>query len=104
MEIEDIVPATLKPEPNTVAWVIITPVVPVLVRVNVWELFEPGATAPKTRLVVLAASTPGVAPFEVVFAGAPALVSPMQPEVVRVVMNRVAIMANNARRVCCFGS
>jgi hypothetical protein len=95
METEDIAPTTLKPGPKTAAWEIVTAAVPVFVRVTVCMLFEPGATLPKLILVALAASTPADALFEVVFPGVPALVSPTQPEIDKVVSNSVPRMANS---------
>jgi hypothetical protein len=66
----------------TVAWEIVTIVVPVLVRVKVWGLLDPAATFPKFRLVALAASVPEVVEFEFELdfpGGVPAPVKPTQP-------------------------
>jgi hypothetical protein len=85
MATEDIPPTTLNPVPATVACEIVTVAVPVFVRVNVWEEFEPKVTLPKVKLVALAARVPVPvveAALEVVLlvAGVPAPVSPVQPE------------------------
>jgi hypothetical protein len=83
METEDIPHTTLKPAPVTVAWEIVTPAVPVLVRVKVWGLLDPAATFPKFRLVALAASVPEEEEeFEPELGfpgGVPAPVNPTQP-------------------------
>jgi hypothetical protein len=78
METDDIPPTTLKPAPVTVASEIVTGAVPVLVRVRVWGLLDPGATFPKLKLVAFAASVPdGV---ELDFdAGDPAPANPVHP-------------------------
>jgi hypothetical protein len=94
MEIAAIAPETLKPEPKTVAWEIVTGSVPELVRVNICELFEPRGTLPKSTLVVFGASTP--AEVEPGLFKLPALVNPTQPERVRMLMNSVKIMADSA--------
>ena len=97
-------PTTLKPAPVTVAREIVTAAVPVLVRVMVWGLLDPGATFPKFRLVGLAASVPEEAGFEVELGltwGVPAPVKPMQPESDRTARN-ARIRANgpsSARRM-----
>jgi len=83
METDDMPPTTLNPAPVTVACVIVTVAVPVLVRVKVWGLLDPAATFPKFRLIGLAASVPGEAGFEVELdfaGGVPAPVKPTQPE------------------------
>ena len=79
METEAIPPTTLKPAPVTVAWEIVITVVPVLLRVKVWGLFDPRATLPKLRLVALAASVPKLEPELDFPAGVPAPVKPTQP-------------------------
>lgn len=94
----------LKPEPETVVSEIITDEVPVFVRVNVCKLFEPMGIFPKLKVVVLGASTPGVVLPEPGFDGVPALVNPTQPEIDKIVMKSVAIMANIASELCCLGS
>src|SRR5271169_6756442 len=78
METEDIPPATLNPAPVTVAWEIVTAAVPVLVRVKVCGLLEPGTTFPKFRLVAFGASVPDEVELDFA-AGVPALVSPVHP-------------------------
>jgi hypothetical protein len=90
-------------EPTTVASEIITAAVPVLVRVNVRKLVEPMCTFPKLTVVALGASTPGVL-LEPGFVGLPALVNPTQPEMDKVAMKSVAIMANIANDLRCLGS
>src|ERR1700687_1351137 len=104
METEDVPPTTLKPGPETVAWEIMIAVVPLFVRVTGCILFEPVATFPKLNVEALAASTPGVVPFEFVFPGVPAFVNPAQPEINKVVIRSVAKMANSARELRCFAS
>ena len=90
-------------EPKTVASEIITAAVPVFVRVNVRKLVEPIRTFPKLTVVALGASTPG-ALLEPGFVGLPALVNPTQPEMDKVAMKSVAIMANIANDLRCLGS
>src|SRR5258706_2956945 len=90
-------------EPKTVQEEFITAAVPVFVRVNVRKLVEPMRTFPKLTAVALGASTPG-ALLEPGFVGLPALVSPTQPEMDRVAMKSVAIMANIANDLRCLGS
>ena len=103
METEDIPPTTLKPAPVTVTLEIIIADVPLFVRVKVCKLFKPGATFPKVKLVVLAASVLDGVLVEPVFVGAPALVNPTQPEVVKVISSVVRI-ANKASGLCRFES
>lgn len=50
--------ATLKPEPEIVACVILTAAVPVFVMLKVCVALTPMATLPKTSVVALEASTP----------------------------------------------
>jgi hypothetical protein len=77
----------------------VTDAVPVLVRVSVWELPEPGATFPKLRLVALAASDPEEPVVELAFAaGVPVPVKPVQPEIDRAV-KRTAIIASEVGEV-----
>ena|ERR1700674_629756 len=103
METEDIPPMTLKPAPVTVALEIRTAAVPVFVSVNDCELFEPVPTLPKLKLVALAASVLVGVLVEPVFEGAPALVNPTQPDIVKLIIS-VVRMANKASGLCCFGS
>ena|ERR1700686_3457712 len=103
METEDITPTRLKPAPVTDALEIRTATVPVFVSVKVCELFEPGATFPKLKLVALAASVLEGVLAEPVFDGVPALVNPTQPEIVKEISNVVRI-ANKASWPRCFGS
>src|ERR1700730_15076051 len=104
METADIPPVTLKPEPETVAWEIVTAAVPEFVSVNVCELFEPMGTLPKLTAVVLGARMPGVVLLEPGFDGVPALVNPAQPEMDKIAMNSVAIVANIASELFCLGN
>ena len=99
-----ITPLRLNPEPETAAWEIVTAVMPEFVRVNVCRLFEPIGTFPKLRVVVLGARVPGAVLLEPVFDGVPALVKPTQPEMDKIAMKRVAIVANVASELCCSGS
>ena len=103
METEDIPPTRLNPAPVTVALEIVIVVVPVFVRVKVCVLFKPGATFPKVKFVALAASVPAGVLVEPVFAGAPALVKPTQPEMVKVITSIIRI-ANKASGLRCFGN
>jgi hypothetical protein len=72
------------------ALVSVTPKVPLL----------PIATLAKLRLVALAASALEAVLFELVFAGAPPLVNPTQPEIDKV-NNRIARTPNQANGPCC---
>jgi len=72
------------------ALVSVTPKVPLL----------PIATLAKLRLVALAASALETVLFELVFAGAPALVNPTQPEIDKV-KHRIARTPNQVNGLCC---
>ena len=104
METAVVAPETLKPEPETVAWEIVTAAAPEFVSVNVCELFEPIATFPKSTLVVFGASTPAVVEFEPGLLGLPALVKPTQPEIDRMPTKSARRMADNASELYCVGT
>jgi len=103
-EIVVITPVRRKPDPETVAWEMVTAVVPEFVRVNVCKLFAPIDTFPKSRVVVLGARVPKAALLEPGFDGVPALVNPTQPEIDKIEIKSVAIVANVASELCCVRS
>lgn len=68
--------------------------VPVLARVNVWEVLDPAGTFPKLILVVLAASVPVDAVSEVLLAaGVPAPVNPVHPEIDKAAIRAKKVMS-----------
>ena len=95
-------PLAENPAPEMLTLETVTLEFPALVNVTPKVLLPPIFTLPKLRLVALAASALEAVLFELVFAGAPALVTPAQPEIDRVI-NRVARTPNQVNGLCCLG-
>ena len=95
-------PFAENPAPEMLTLETITLEFPALVNVTPNVLLPPILTLAKLRLVALSASALEAVLFELVFAGAPVLVNPTQPEIEKV-KNRVARTLNQLNGLCCFG-
>ncbi len=93
-------PLAENPAPEMLTFETDTLEFPALVNVTPKVPLLPIATLVKLRVVALAASVLEAALFELVFAGAPALVKPTQPEIDKV-KNRIARTPNQVNGLGC---
>jgi hypothetical protein len=92
-------PLAENPDPEMLTLETDTLEFPASVKVTAKVLLPPIVTLAKLRLVALAASVLEAVLFELVFAGAPALVNPTQPEIDKV-KNRIARTPNQVNGLC----
>jgi hypothetical protein len=95
-------PLAENPAPEMLTLETVTLEFPALVNVTPKVLLLPILTLEKLRLVALAASALEAVLLGLVFANAPALVNPTQPESDKVI-NRLARTTNQLSDLCCLG-